>query len=301
MNQVGVLPVAGWRQSVLLADVLLLLAAAVWGSSYAAVKGALAFYPVLGFLALRFGLTFILLLPAWRGVPWPQRWRACRAGGALGLLLWLIFLCETWGVALTLASNAAFLISLCVVFTPFAEWWLCGSRPVPAAWGAVLLSVLGAFLMLSGGSLSAFGIGDGLMLLAALLRAIGVTLTKRLTQQGHVPTLPLTAVQLGTVGALSLLLCLSLPGAGLPPLPASPVFWSATLYLIGACTIFAFLAQNHAVQHRSPTHVALLMGSEPVFGALFALVWLGEQLTPQAWLGGGLIVAAALWASLWRR
>lgn len=161
--------------------------------------------------------------------------------------------------------------------------------------------MLGAFLMLSGGSLLSFGIGDGLMLLAALLRAIGVTLTKRLTRQGDIPTLPLTAVQLGTVGALSLLLCWLLPGGDLPPLPVSPLFWSATLYLIGACTIFAFWAQNHAVQHRSPTHVALLMGSEPVFGALFALVWLGERLTPQAWLGGGLIVAAALWASVRRR
>lgn len=81
----------------------------------------------------------------------------------------------------------------------------------------------------------------------------------------------------------------------------SPVFWSATLYLIGACTIFAFWVQNHAVRHRSPTHVALLMGSEPVFGALFALIWLGERLTPQVWLGGGLIVVASLWASVRRR
>ncbi|MBI3144707.1 MAG: DMT family transporter [Pseudogulbenkiania sp.] len=83
---------------------------------------------------------------------------------------------------------------------------------------------------------------------------------------------------------------------------ASPLLWGATVYLVVACSIFAFWAQNHAVRHRSPTHVALLMGSEPVFGALFALVWLGERLTPQAWLwGGGLIVAVALWASLRRR
>ena len=43
------------------------------------------------------------------------------------------------------------------------------------------------------------------------------------------------------------------------------------------------------------------MGSEPLFGALFAVVWLSEQLSVQAWIGGLLIVAATLWTSLLRR
>jgi drug/metabolite transporter (DMT)-like permease len=40
----------------------------------------------------------------------------------------------------------------------------------------------------------------------------------------------------------------------------------------------------------------LLTSSEPVFGALFAVVWLGESLTTVGWLGGGMMVVAALWA-----
>lgn len=95
-----------------LSDLALLLVAMVWGTSYGVAKGALAFYPVLGFLAVRFILTFTLLLPA-----------LLRAGAPLGALMLLSFLCESFGVAHTQASNAAFLISLCVVFTPFAEWW----------------------------------------------------------------------------------------------------------------------------------------------------------------------------------
>jgi drug/metabolite transporter (DMT)-like permease len=34
---------------------------------------------------------------------------------------------------------------------------------------------------------------------------------------------------------------------------------------------------------------------------LFAVLWLNEQLSVQAWLGGLLIVAATLWTSLARR
>ena len=66
------------------ADLALLLVAIVWGTSYGVAKGALAFYPVLGFLAVRFLLTTALLAPvALRGTTAPsicsrlmtKRWR----------------------------------------------------------------------------------------------------------------------------------------------------------------------------------------------------------------------------------
>jgi drug/metabolite transporter (DMT)-like permease len=110
-----------------LSDLALLLVALVWGTSYGVAKGALVFYPVLGFLAVRFVLAFVLLLPALLRTSHRQRRDAIRAGLPLGALMLGIFLCETYGVAQTQASNAAFLISLCVVFTPFAEWWLLGA------------------------------------------------------------------------------------------------------------------------------------------------------------------------------
>ncbi|MBM6595620.1 EamA family transporter [Microvirga pudoricolor] len=63
------------------------------------------------------------------------------------------------------------------------------------------------------------------------------------------------------------------------------------------CTIFAFFVQTYAVRRMSPSRVGLLMRTEPVFGALFAMAWLGESLSPSAWVGGALIVAASLWGA----
>ena len=57
---------------------LLLLVAAIWGGSYSAAKVATEQVPVLQFLFLRFGLTFVLLLPALRGLAVPG-WRAALA------------------------------------------------------------------------------------------------------------------------------------------------------------------------------------------------------------------------------
>lgn len=82
--------------------------------------------------------------------------------------------------------------------------------------------------------------------------------------------LALTAVQSGVIGFGCLLLgALPLP-EGLPPLPTAPAFWVGSLYLV-------------------------------LFAALFAVMWLCEQLSVQAWAGGLLIVAATLWTSLSRR
>ena len=89
-------------------DWLLLLVAMIWGGSYSAAKLATAEVPVLQFLVLRFGLTFVLLLPALRGLRAAQSWRAALAGATLlGINLLAIFVCETFGVSLTTASNAA--------------------------------------------------------------------------------------------------------------------------------------------------------------------------------------------------
>lgn len=279
-----------------LSDLALLLVAVVWGTSYGVAKGALAFYPVLGFLAVRFLLTFAVLLPALLRSNALERRDALQAGLPLGALMLAIFLCETFGVALTQASNAAFLISLCVVFTPFAEWWLLHQRPGRAMFGFAAISLLGAAL-LSGGYSGRWGWGDALMLAAAVLRAVTVCQTTRLTRGRNAPVLALTAVQSGVSGLGCLLLAWALPGA-LPPLPSftqASGFWLSCIYLVGGCTVFAFVAQNWALRHTSPTRVGLLTSSEPAFGALFAVLWLGEQLSTTGWAGGALIVGAALW------
>eukprot|EP01032_Pedospumella_encystans_P037647 gene37646-42638_t len=124
-----------------MAELMLLLVAAVWGGSYAVAKQATLQLPVLEFIALRFGLTFLVLLPALRPLVGPQWRQGLAVGGLLGANLLAIFVCETFGVSLTSASNAAFLISLCVAFTPLAEWWLLGERSAPRVFAAAAISL----------------------------------------------------------------------------------------------------------------------------------------------------------------
>lgn len=283
-----------------IADLALLLVALIWGTSYGVAKQAIAYYPVLGFLAIRFLVTFLLLSPTLRTLANAPGRAALRAGIPVGLVLLTIFLCETYGVAHTSASNAAFLISLCVVLTPFVEWGLLRRQPHGRAFLMAALSLCGAWLLTSDVHLG-FNLGDGLMLAAALLRAFGVCLIKKLTEGKELSSLTLTAVQSGVIGLGSLILAVFVLPGGLPALPAAPRFWGNTLYLVLLATLFAFFAQNYAIRRTSPTRVALLTGSEPVFGALFATLWLGEHPGTAAWLGGALIVGASFCAALPQR
>lgn len=286
------LPAFGWPEATLL------LAALIWGSSYGVAKSVLAWMPVAGLLLMRFGLAFVLLAPRlaslWRLRLSAADWRRLLG---LGLLLLTTIALETWGIAHTRAANAALLISLCVVFTPLAEWGWLHRRPRRIELVAAAVSLAGAALLCLGDGLRPQP-GDALMLLAAISRtALGV-LTRAQMLRSPVPAAALTALQSGVVALGSLGLLLALPPHALPALPTAAGFWAALAWLVLGCTLFAFYAQNQGMRHSSATRVALLMGCEPAFGALFAALWLGEKLGWSGWLGGVLIVAAALAATM---
>ncbi|ACD15836.1 DMT family transporter [Paraburkholderia phytofirmans] len=283
----------------MLSDLMLLAVAVVWGTSYGVVKSALVFYPVLGLLALRFGITFVLLSPALRHLRATDA-RTLRGVLFSGVLLLGIFLCETFGILMTRAANAAFLISLCVVLTPLVEWLLLKRKPSRVEWVAVALSLLGAWLLAGDGELS-LNPGDALILLAALLRALTVCVTKRVMRDSALPPLSVTVVQSGVVAfgsAAAAWLFAPQQWQAVPSIAGHAAFWGYVGYLVIACTLFAFFAQNFAIKRSSPTRVSLLMGSEPAFGALFACIWLGERISVSAWVGGALIVAASILATV---
>lgn len=278
---------------------LLLLVAIVWGTSYGVAKHAIMYYPVLGFLALRFCITSILLIPSYRKLNAEDRIANIKAGIPLGIILLLIFISETYGLSITTVSNSAFLISLYVVVTPFFQWVILKEHPGKTIIIATFLSIVGAFL-LSYKEKQSFNLnfGDFLIILAAILRGLMVTMTKKLTNNVSANMIFLTSIQTGVVGIGCLFIGLSLYDSQLLNLPTNIGFWLDLVYLVLFCTMFAFFVQNFSVTRTSPTKVSLLMGSEPVWGALYATMVIHESLSLAGWLGGGLIVIASLWATV---
>jgi len=283
-----------------MAELLLLLVAIVWGSSYALTKETLVYVSVLAFLSLRFLLSFIVLSPllmrdlkSGASTDWPKAL-------ITGAILLTIFLSEIYGLSRTSAANAAFLISLFVLFTPFLQWLTDGQYPGHQIFILALCSVGGIFLLTWQQQGINFNTGDALILIAALLRALLVICTKSILHNAKLTLTSLTAIQSATVGVGALTLLLITNPQELWQLPAVASFWLNISYLVVFCTLFAFFAQNYALKKTSACRVSLLMGSEPIFGALFAMHWLGESFNQTQFIGAFIIMGCIFYATLRR-
>ncbi|MFC9297602.1 DMT family transporter [Streptomyces sp. NPDC057011] len=280
------------------ADLPVLAVAVVWGGSYLAAKGITAAHTVVAVLVLRFALVLpVLVVAGWR------RLRALntaqlRGAGVLGLVLGGIFLLETYGVVHTSATNAGLIISLTMIFTPLAEAAVRRRAPSGAFLGAAAVSVAGVVLLTQGGGLTAPGLGDLLILGAALARTLHVLLMARTKAVQDADSLSLTTVQLGSAVLVFALLA-AVPGTGDGPWAAAAGFgaaeWAGLAFLSVFCTLFAFFVQMWAVRRTSPSRVSLLLGTEPLWAAAAGIVIGGEHLGALGFAGAALVLAGTAW------
>ncbi|AHC25672.2 MULTISPECIES: DMT family transporter [Mycobacteriaceae] len=269
-------------------DLALLAVAAVWGSSYLAIKESAVPSGVFGFLAVRFTLAAVVLAVL-MGRRLRRITRAELASGSLfGVILAVICIAETYGVTQTSASNAGLIMALTVVVTPLLAR---GGTPalfyVPAA-----MVVLGCALLTQSGGFTAPGAGDALIALAAVVRALHITVMAR--RPGIVDPAAVTLIQLCTVSVLTAVPAVLLGQSG-AVLDMSLCQWALTGYLAIACTVFAFGLQVWAVRRSSPARVALMLGTEPVWAVLIAVCLAGESLTPVGLLGAAMVLAGTQW------
>lgn len=280
------------RAPELLVDILLIAVAAVWGASFLAAKELVAETGIAPGVALRFLIAAIALgilcllrrerMPRGRGLVIAAL-LGCSQAAVIGL--------ETAGVHLTSATNAGLLISLALVFTPVLESlasrsWLPRSYVI-----AAVAAVAGVALLVSGGGLRAPNPGDALVIAAAVVRAVHVTASGRLTRGREDSTLGVVFVQL----AVCALASTAVAGADLPPAVAglSASGWVDVIFLGLLCSVFAFVVQLWAVRRTSATRASILMGTEPVWALAVGVAIGGEAVGLPGLAGAALIVAAS--------
>ena len=275
-------------------DLVLLLVAAVWGGSYLSAKVLTEQASVSAVLALRFLVAALALLIVWvvRRERLPTR-RALGLGLLLGVtqasILWL----ETQGVAFTSATNAGLIISLTIIVTPVLES-VAARRWLPRPFFvAAVLAVVGVALLVSGNGFAEPNVGDLLILAAALVRSLHVTMMGHLTRGRSDSTITLTLLQ-ALVGAV---VFTAFDVAGL--VAAISTFdvaaWIGVLYLGLACSVFAFLAQMWAIRRTSAARASLLMGTEPICAVLVGVSIGSETLGLVGAIGAILIIAGTFW------
>ncbi|REF34837.1 drug/metabolite transporter (DMT)-like permease [Thermasporomyces composti] len=271
------------RESVLAVTGLLVVTAS-WGSTFFLIKDLVTRVPVPDFLALRFAVaTAALALVAWPAVRRLSAGARLR-GVVLGLLYGLAQILQTEGLAHTAASVSGFVTGMYVVLTPvFAGLLLRHRIGVPALCATGLATAGLAVLSLRG---FAFGHGELLTLASAALYALHIVALGAWTNQRD--ALGLSVVQVAVISCVCALA--ALPGG--ITVPSRGDDWLALLYMALMAGAFALVTQTWAQAHLSPTRSAVIMCAEPVWAALFAVVFGGEQVTLRMVAGGGLILTA---------
>jgi len=279
----------------LLAQLLLLGVAVIWGWTFALVKESLATTSTFVFLFYRFGLAFILLTLIFRKKILSTEKATWIRGGLTGLALFGGYWLQTWGLNYTSATKSAFITGFFVVLVPILSWLLMREKAGWPVWTGALISIVGLGLLVFGGGKSWGGLnpGDPLTLLCALSFAAHIVLIGKYTKPENYVTI--LVAQIGVVALLSGF------GAGLTGgeiFPTSPLAWRGISITGILATALAFWAQNRFQPYSTPGRTAIIFSAEPVFAGLFGYLILRELFSPWQWLGAFFILCAMLLAQL---
>ncbi len=276
------------------ADLWLVLVTVIWGSTFVVVKNELAAITPLAFVALRFAFAFATMAVVTRGSLARAGWRHIGAGALIGVFLFGGYALQTMGLRYTTASKAAFITGLCVVLAPILARLLLGHTPSLFAVLGVIMATVGLGLLCLTDGL-ALSLGDLLVFGCAVSFALHIVAISRFAPK--MDPVVLTTVQIGIV---------ALAGAGIAaavePLSSPPSLSTVGVaaFMGVVATAFAFTIQNRAQAITSPTHTALVLSLEPVFGALFAYLLANEVLGTRELVGCALILAGMIVAEVRR-
>jgi drug/metabolite transporter (DMT)-like permease len=262
-----------------------------WGIEGIARRIGLAAAPS-GYIFLRFlaallvqGVVFHRALRSLTG-------RTIRGGAILAVPFYLGFILQAMGIDAQNSSVSAFLTSLFVVVTPILGWLFFRERLAPVTLLGAALSVVGVYVLSnpSGG----LGRGEILTLLCAVAFAFQIQMTNVVTRS-HSPE-AITFVQFGCAVLFS---AITMAAMGVRPVELARclgerhVAWTV-LYTAVACSVVAMGVLNRFQRDISATRASVLYMMEPVFAAVFALVFTGEAMTARKIIGGAIILGGNL-------
>ena len=260
---------------------------AVWGVTFVQVKDAVALYPLVAFLAVRYAIAAGTL-----GVAGAGRLRSLgspglAAGVVVGVLGALGIGLQTAGLHRTTVSSTGFITGLYVVLTPLFGLALFRTRVGISVWVGVALSIVG-LAMLSGIHVGSTE-GDLLVLASTSAQALQIVMVERYASRFD--AIALTLVAMGTSSLA--FLAIALARADLP-LPRGWTVWGALLVTGVFASALAVLIQVWAQRRLSAAWIAIVFSLETVFAGIFGYWLSGDRLGWLGWGGCAVILAGIL-------
>ena len=275
---------------------LILLVTFFWGVTFPLIKIALEYISPVVFLALRFSVSAIMLVPFILKSRRLLERRIARIGITAGIFLFLGYYFQTVGLEYTTAANSGIITGIYVVLLPFISFAYLKIRASKLDVVASALAFAGLFIM-SASSLalknSTVDLGDILTVICGVAYAVQIAYVSKYS--GGLDSTVFTFYQILTVAVLSAVFIPTYSTA-LLTLNTMVVFVIVFTALFGG--VLAYFITTKALIYVEPTSAGIIFVGEPIFAAISAVIIGGEVLVPLTIVGGSVMVFAMLLTSV---
>ncbi len=245
----------------------LLVQTMMWGLSFIWTKNINAEMPTPAYLALRFIVAALVLLPLLiRKLKDALSPAFVRASLVLGGLLFASMTLQIFGLNYTSVTNSAFITSTTVLIVPILERLLFKKKLSPALWVGCLVA-FGGVGVLSGGLSLKLNIGDVLTALCAVGFSFQILYCAKYGAEHPADVLGSAHI---VVAAVLFVALWGVYGFELTGFKASFIFGIVFMGVIN--TSAGFVGQVVALKYTTPSVAGLVYAMEPIFATMFALI-----------------------------
>lgn len=282
------------------ANMILLLTSAIWGFAFVAQRVGSQYVGAFTFNGIRFALGSISLLPLIIYFDKKKKndssnennievsvQKIIVPGVLIGAILFAGSTLQQIGLTYTTAGKASFITGLYMVVVPIIEIFL-GHKIGKNSWIGVGLAVAGLYLLSVNENFS-ISYGDFLEVIGSVFWAAHILVIDYFSNK--VDSLKLSCIQCATCSFLSLISALILEQITMSSISSAliPILYGGFLS-VGVAYTLQVVAQKDA----KPSHAAIILSMESVFGAVGGAVLLGEIMSTRGYIGCILILGGIL-------
>ena len=274
------------EKKILRANLLLLLASAIWGLAFVAQKVGANYIGAFTFNGIRFALGSLSLIPVLIYFNKKSSNTSdntvldspLKGGMIAGGVIFVGNSFQQIGMSYTTAGKAAFITAFYIVLVPIFSIFL--KRRISASnWIGVFVALTGLYLLSITESFT-ISVGDILQVGGAICFAVHILLIDHFIKK--VDAIKLSFVQFTTCSILSLVAALIFETITLNSILQAmiPILYG------GICSVgIAYTLQVVGQKNAKPSHAAIILSMESVFATLGGFMILNENLTFRALMG----------------
>lgn len=281
-------------------NMLLLLTATIWGFAFVAQRVGSQYVGAFTFNGIRFALGCISLIPLI--IYFDKRKKTDNVidsnikvntkksilpGVVVGFVLYVAATFQQIGLMHTTAGKASFITGLYMVFVPIIGIFL-KHKTGKNSWFGVVIAVVGLYLLSVNENFS-IGYGDFLEIIGAVFWAVHILTIDYFSNK--MESLKLSCIQFATCSVLSLITALIFEHITINGISQAliPILYGGLLS-VGVAYTLQVVAQKNA----KPSHAAIILSMESVFGAIGGALLLGESMSSRGYIGCILILGGIL-------